>query len=141
MASGSFIKSETTHFADSFNVGLALSLQDNVKMVAKISGITLGADEKLYIKMDDAETELVNNGSGVYTAVFGEFSPKDYATNKTITLVVKSDGSEDEVSNAATYSVGAYINRMAAAKDTTSNELKTLLNTLAEYYSAAMATS
>ena len=141
VASGSFIKSETTHFADSFNVGLALSLQDNVKMVAKISGITLGADEKLYIKMDDAETELVNNGSGVYTAVFGEFSPKDYATDKTITLVVKntSDNSE-ETSNEAKYSVGAYISRMAA-KDTTSNELKTLLNTLAEYYSAAVATS
>ena len=141
VASGGFIKSETTHFSNPFSVSLALSLQDNVKMVAKISGITLGADEKLYIKMDDAETELVNNGSGVYTAVFGEFSPKDYATDKTITLVVKntSDNSE-ETSNEAKYSVGAYISRMAA-KDTTSNELKTLLNTLAEYYSAAVATS
>ncbi len=139
-ASGSFINSGTTHFAESFSVSLALSLQDNVKMVAKISGITLGTDEKLYIKMDGEETELKDNGSGEYTAVFGEFLPKDYATNKTITLVVKSDGSEVEVSNAATYSVGAYISRMAA-KGTTSNALKTLLNALAEYYSAATAKS
>ena len=137
--SGGFIKSGTTHFAESFNVGLALSLQDNVKMVAKISGITLGADEKLYIKIGDEETELEDNGSGVYTAVFGKFSPKDYAADKTITLVVKSDGSEVEESNAATYSVGAYINRMATKNVTT--ELKTLLNALAEYYSAAIATS
>ncbi len=137
-ASGSFINTGTTHFAASFNVGLALSLQDNVKMVAKISGIALGDNEKLYIKMDGVETELVNNGNDEYTAVFGEFPPKDYAADKIITLVVKSDGSEDEVSNEATYSVGAYINRMAR-KDTTSEELKTLLNTLAEYYGAAIA--
>ncbi len=136
-ASGSFINTGTTHFAASFNVGLALSLQDNVKMVAKISGIALGDNEKLYIKMDGVETELVNNGNDEYTAVFGEFSPKDYAADKIITLVVKSDGSEDEVSNEATYSVGAYINRMAQKNVTT--ELKTLLNTLAEYYGAAIA--
>ena len=139
-ASGGFIKSGTTHFSNPFKVSLALSLQDNVKMVAKISGITLGANEKLYIKIGDEETELEKDGN-VYTAVFGEFKPTEYAEDQTITLVVKntSDNTE-ETSNAAKYSVGAYISRMAA-KDTTSNDLKLLLNALTEYWQAAIALS
>ncbi len=140
-ASGGFIKSGTTHFSNPFKVSLALSLQDNVKMVAKISGITLGANEKLYIKIGDEETVLEDNGNGVYTAVFGGFKPTEYAEDQTITLVVKntSDNTE-ETSNAAKYSVGAYISRMAA-KDTTSNDLKLLLNALTEYWQAAIALS
>ncbi len=133
-ASGSFYDAESDVFnSTNFKAGLSLALQGKVKMVVLVSKITISEGQTLSVKMGDETADFEYDESrGLYTAVFGTFSPKDYGETKSIQLVLKnSDGTEAATSGTAGYSVGAYINRMAQKNVTA--ELKTLLNALAEY--------
>ncbi len=133
-ASGSFYDAESDVFnSTNFKAGLSLALQGKVKMAVLVSKITISEGQTLSVKMGDETADFEYDESrGLYTAVFGTFSPKDYGETKSIQLVLKnSDGTEAATSGTAGYSVGAYINRMAQKNVTA--ELKTLLNALAEY--------
>ncbi len=132
-ASGSFRTTEEGNVftGSDYKVGLSLALQGEIKMAVFVSGITPEDGQTLCVRMDETDYELTNS-NGIYTTVFGIFSPKEYKTTKNIQLVLKnSDGTEAATSGTAGYSVGAYINRMAQKNVTA--ELKTLLNALAEY--------
>ena len=134
---GTFVKEDSDVFANGLKASLAIGLQENIKMIIRVSGITLSDGQNLYVRMDDTDYQLAEK-DGVYTGQFGTFKPKEYADSKTITLVVKSNDtetSEDEVSGEVTYSVGTYINRMAS-KETTSDDLRLLLNAITEYSNA-----
>ncbi len=132
-ASGSFRTTEEGNVftGSDYKVGLSLALQGEIKMAVFVSGITPEDGQTLCVRMDETDSALTNS-NGIYTTVFGIFSPKEYKTTKNIQLVLKnSDGTEAATSGTAGYSVGAYINRMAQKNVTA--ELKTLLNALAEY--------
>ncbi len=136
-ADGKFYDNTKDIFAQTFKASLAIGLQTKIKMIVNVSDLTLEDGQTLWVRMDGVDQKLDNN-NGVYSAAFGEFAPADYAANKTITLVVKdADGADVETSGEVTYSVGAYINRMAPKRD----NLKPLLNAITEYYNAATALS
>ncbi len=136
-ADGKFYAEDKSIFGQTFKASLAIGLQTKIKMIVNVSNLTLEDGQTLWVRMDGVDQELDNN-NGVYSAAFGEFAPADYATDKTITLVVKNaDGDVVETSGEVTYSVGAYINRMAPKRD----NLKPLLNAITEYYNAAKALS
>ena len=137
---GTFVKKDSDVFATGLKASLAIGLQENIKMIIRVSGINLRDDQQLYVRMDGMDDDvLLTEVNGVYTGQFGTFKPKEYADSKTITLVVKSNDTETsaeaEVSGEVTYSVGTYINRMASKK-TTSDGLRLLLNAIAEYSNA-----
>ncbi len=133
---GTFVKEDSDVFTTGLKASLAIGLQENIKMIIRVSGINLGDNQNLYVKMDGTDYPLTEK-NGVYTGQFGEFKPKEYADSKTITLVVKSNdtetSAEEEVSGEVTYSVGTYINRMASKS---SDGLKLLLNAITEYSTA-----
>ena len=136
-ADGKFYDADKSIFGQTFKASLAIGLQTKIKMIVNVSNLTLEDGQSLWVRMGDVEQELENN-NGAYSAAFGEFAPGDYTTDKTITLVVKNvDGDDVETSGEVTYSVGAYINRMAPKRD----NLKPLLNAITEYYNAVKALS
>ncbi len=136
-ADGKFYDNTKDIFGQTFKASLAIGLQTKIKMIVNVSDLTLEDGQTLWVRMDGVDQKLDNN-NGVYSAAFGEFAPADYAANKTITLVVKdANGADVETSGEVTYSVGAYINRMAPKRA----NLKPLLNAITEYYNAATALS
>ncbi len=136
-ADGKFYDADKSIFGQTFKASLAIGLQTKIKMIVNVSDLTLEDGQTLWVRMDGVDQKLDNN-NGVYSAAFGEFAPADYAANKAITLVVKdANGADVETSGEVTYSVGAYINRMAPKRA----NLKPLLNAITEYYNAATALS